>query len=152
MNNKLGIVKFLVGVSIFIITLFIFFPLPLVYTCLYIKYSVNPSDITPEVFEKTVDKKPKDLHSLLSIFRKKSTSMNQYLSKMKNIDEIRDDLKKGTPYLMNKVKFDKINWFFSEKDKEKVNIYTTSPSSQHGLKQREWVIMMQLVTFFLMMN
>ena len=109
MNNKLGIVKFLVGVSIFIITLFIFFPLPLVYTCLYIKYSVNPSDITPEVFEKTVDKKPKDLHSLLSIFRKKSTSMNQYLSKMKNIDEIRDDLKKGMPYLMNKVKFDKIN-------------------------------------------
>lgn len=120
MNNKLGIVKFLIGVSIFIITLFIFFPLPFVYTCLYIKYSVNPSDITPEVFEKTVDKKPKDLHSLLSIFRKKSTSMNQYLSKMKNIDEIRDDLKKGTPYLMNKVKFDKINWFFSEKDKEKV--------------------------------
>lgn len=94
MNNKLGIVKFLIGVSIFIITLFIFFPLPFVYTCLYIKYSVNPSDITPEVFEKTVDKKPKDLHSLLSIFRKKSTSMNQYLSKMKNIDEIRDDLKK----------------------------------------------------------
>lgn len=51
MNNKLGIVKFLVGVSIFIITLFIFFPLPLVYTCLYIKYSVNPSDITPEVLK-----------------------------------------------------------------------------------------------------
>ena len=71
-------------------------------------------------YEVNIDKKPKDLHSLLSIFRKKSTSMNQYLSKMKNIDEIRDDLKKGMPYLMNKVKFDKINWFFSEKDKEKV--------------------------------
>lgn len=78
--------------------------------------------------------------------------MNQYLSKMKNIDEIRDDLKKGTPYLMNKVKFDKINWFFSEKDKEKVKYIYDIPSSQHGLKQREWVIMMQLVTFFLMMN
>lgn len=54
--------------------------------------------------------------------------MNQYLSKMKNIDEIRDDLKKGMPYLMNKVKFDKINWFFSEKDKEKVKyIYDIPP-------------------------
>lgn len=120
MNKKMGVVKLLIGVSIFIIILFIFFPLPFVYTCLYIKYSINPSDITPEVFEKTVDKKPEDLYSLLSIFRKKSTSMNQYLSKMKNIDKIRDDLKKGTPYLMNKVKFDKVNWFFSEKYKEKV--------------------------------
>ena len=82
MNNKLGIVKFLVGVSIFIITLFIFFPLPLVYTCLYIKYSVNPSDITPEVFEKTVDKKPKDLHSLLSIFRTGTHAVRQAEDKL----------------------------------------------------------------------
>lgn len=120
MNNKLEIVKFLSGIGVFIIILCIFFPFPFVYTYLYIKYSINPAYITPTVFEKTVNKKPEDLYSLLSIFREKSTSMNHYLSKMKSIDNIRDDLKKGTPYLMDKVNFNKVNWFFSQKDKENV--------------------------------